>query len=61
MTNWFNKEISLGNVITLVAMIFAFYKFHIANVQRITEIETKVNFMWSRLKQRLQIHDEADE
>lgn len=61
MPSWLSKDISLGNLITLAATLITLYKFHISNVARIVEIETKVNFMWSRLKTRLQINDEEDE
>lgn len=60
MPTWFSREISLGNVIAMAVMLGTFYKFHIANVQRIAEIETKVNLMWSHLKRRLQINDEDE-
>lgn len=59
-----NGEISLGNVLTLVTILFTFYKFHVANVERITRMETKVDLLWNQLAKRLDIrvaHKEGDE
>lgn len=61
MDQFFSKEITLGNLITIAAMVFAFYKFHISNVQRIIEIETKVTIMWDQLRKRLNINGDGDQ
>lgn len=60
MEQWFNKEISLGNVITLAAMLFAFYRFHIANVERIVKIENRVETMWHAFKVRFNFNEEDE-
>lgn len=61
MDNWFTKEVSLGNVITLAAMLFAFYKFHIANVTRINSIEMRVEEMWNAFRKRFRFDDNGED
>lgn len=54
----FDNSISLGNVLTLVGMLVAFYSFHIRNVERFAKIEIKVDTMWRALKLNFRIDDE---
>jgi len=60
-TSLFTKDISLGNVITLLAMLFTLYKFHISNVTKINKIENRVEVMWAAFKTRFNMHDDEIE
>ncbi len=43
---WFNWEISLGAVLTIITMVVGFFIFYGRMVGRFTSIETKVDAIW---------------
>jgi hypothetical protein len=50
-------DISIGSLITLAIMLFALYKFHVANVKRFQLIQHRVTLMWSSFKKKFDMDD----
>ena len=55
--SWFDPRISLGtilaNAVTLLVLLTAFIKAHIANKERMADMKTKVDAMWLVFVDRL--------
>lgn len=56
----FTSDISIGTILTIVVLLGAFYRFHIANVTRIMKIEHRVETMWSAFQRRFNFNDDEE-
>jgi hypothetical protein len=54
----FDFSINLGNLVSIVAMVFTLYGFHIQNVKRFMKLEFQVRQMWGSFRRKFNIHDE---
>lgn len=53
----FEPRIDVGTILAVATLMFTFYRYHNSNISRLQKIETRVELMWSALKNRLNMSD----
>jgi len=61
MGDWFSKEVSLGNVITICSLLIVFYRYHMQNTKKLNVLMFRVKLMWGAFKKEYNLRDEDDE
>ena len=57
----FTPNVDLGNILTVLSLMFGLWQFHKANIKRIHRVEFKVNLMWKRFAHQFQLPESLED